>query len=994
MMLLLFLVRTSNRILLTVFLISLACHLKLSAQNIAGKEVRELTVSQFSIEEGLKQSMVSSVLQDSRNLIWMTTGDGLHLFDGIRFTVFTTPINDRFSPSDNLMRTIVEDSPNMFVIASKTGLLYFNSINGQFQIIAQLNDSKVFKLNTQKTIVIWEHSLGFAILDGKTIYPLTLGTEGISIPRHFAPNKICSYMGKTLIIGDKGLIEIDGIPNKSLSNLKAKFFNFEISDILINSKGEPLLLHNGVIYKYLGDGETKFLFDTYLKGKNQFCEDSSNTIWIVNNENKSIHILKDSVLTPVTLIVKHGRIKEDIKPFILSLFEDKEGSIWFGTDGHGALQYQANLLQFHKAEIGFVRAITSTDTSIYAGTFQNGVFQLSPNLNNVKKIDFKGTISTNELLDIETDCKKRLWMATANGIYVADSKFRIVYSKEIRTFRGNLLNPGNGVIQYHTDSCLYEFLGNEKPQLLLKKREMFTTSSGYILGEKWVGTPFGLYKIGTDSDSSYPFYSEKNRLSSYPINSIRIDNSRIWVASTHGLLLFDSCSNRVDLPDELSLLKSENIYALEIDNQNRLWLSTNRGIGCIPSNRDRVIWFDAKNNLQSLEFNSKVSLKVNNMLYFGGINGINALSNDTFNPKSNNGKPILVQLIVADSIVPKGVPSGKITLKLHWDNSSIKGKVSSTSYVAPSNQRYSLFLENYHSSWTDPNSTGDFTFSNLPTGKFTLKAKYSDANGYWSEPTDLISVTIMPPFWKTKWFVTSAAMATLIVSSLIVQQAQRNRYLKKINELERQNALERERGRISRDLHDELGTGLSLIMLNTSLASNEVSSETVQKHLNTISKNSKELYDNMSNLIWLLKSESQTLDNLSARVREKMSEIVEDAGLEYSFKIPESIERIAVSREACRHIFLTIKEAVNNAIKHSNAKIVSININFNNGVLSLDILDNGIGFDYLQNHSKGNGIGNMKQRILQLGGGISIDSTPGSGTRVSITLPKESLAIT
>ncbi len=951
-------------------------------------------MSQLSIEEGLKQSMVKGFLQDNRGLMWMTTGNGLHLFDGIRFTAFSTPSNDRFSPSDNLMRTIVEDSPNMFVIASKTGLLHFNSVYGQFQIIAQLSDSKVFKLYPQKTIIIWEYSLGFAVLDGKTIYPFALNTERNSIPRHFTPNKVCSYMGKTLIIGDEGLIEIDGIPEKSSSTLKAKFFYFEFGDILINGNGEPLLLHKGVIYKYLGDGQTKLLFDTHQKGKNQFFEDSNNTLWIVNNDKKSIHILRDSVLTPVSLIVKHGRIKEDIKPFILNFFEDKEGSVWFGTDGHGALQYQAKLLQFHKAEIGFVRAITSIDTSIYAGTFQNGVFQLSPNLDNVKKVDFKGIISTNELLDIETDCKKRLWVATANGIFVADSKYKIVYSKVIKTFRGNLLNSGNGVIQYHTDSCLYEFSGNDNPQLLLKKREMFITSSECIGGEKWVGTPFGLYRIGTDSDSSYPFYSEKNRLSSYPINSIRIDNSRIWVASTHGLLLFDRCSNRVDLPDELSLLKSENIYALEIDNQNRLWLSTNRGIACIPANRDRIIWFDAKNNLQSLEFNSKASLWVNNTLYFGGINGINALNPNSFNPKPNEGKPIVVQLTVADSLAPKGVPSDKIISKLNWDNSSIRGAVTSTSYVAPGNQRYSLFLENYHSSWTDPSSTGDFSFSNLPSGKYALKAKYSDAYGFWSEPEELISITIMPPFWKTSWFVISVSLAALIASSLIVQQVQRKRYLKKINELEHQNALERERSRISRDLHDELGTGLSLIMLNASLASTLESSQMTKKHLSAISKNSKELYDNMSNLIWLLKSESQTLDNLSARVREKMSEILEDAGLEYSFTIPENVENITVSREACRQIFLTVKETVNNSIKHSKAKVVAININFMNGVLGVDILDNGIGFDLEQIHSKGNGIDNMKQRILQLGGGISIDSSPGSGTRVSITLSQESLAIT
>jgi signal transduction histidine kinase len=265
--------------------------------------------------------------------------------------------------------------------------------------------------------------------------------------------------------------------------------------------------------------------------------------------------------------------------------------------------------------------------------------------------------------------------------------------------------------------------------------------------------------------------------------------------------------------------------------------------------------------------------------------------------------------------------------------------------------------------------------------------KYSDAYGFWSEPAQLLSLTISPPFWKTGWFIALSSVAVILITGLAVRQTQRARFLKKIEELERQNALERERGRISRDLHDELGTGLSLIMLNTSMASSTSNNELIQKHLTTISKNSKELYDNMSNLIWLLKSESQTLENLTARIREKMSEILDEAGFEYSVITPESIDSIIVSREACRHIFLLVKEAVNNAIKHSQGTKVEISINIANNSIHLNICDNGVGFNVHKFSNKGNGMGNMRLRAIQLGGNIDVDSSQGNGTKVKFVLP-------
>jgi ligand-binding sensor domain-containing protein len=643
---------------------------------------KELTINQLSIEEGLRQSMVKGVLQDCRGLVWMTTGDGLHMYDGNRFSVFKVPADSLFSPFDNLMRSFAEVKPNKFAIAAKTALLYFDSEKGNFKTIIRINDSKIFKLQPQNTTIVWEHNLGFALLNDTTLHPISLDILGKGTPLLFTPTRMCSHKGKTMLIGAEGLIEIEGIPSTSTKKLKAKYYNLNFSDMLVDSKGELLLLEDCAIHKYLGRGKTEIYFNTNQKGMNLFFEDKHCNLWLVNNSKKSLHILKDSVITPVNLIAKQGRLKEEVNPYILNFFEDLEGSFWFGTDGHGVLQLQTNLLQFLRADIGFVRSICSSNKSVYVGTFQNGIHKLSPDLENIERIDFKDLNLTNELLDIEIDCKKRLWVATANQVFVTNQGGNVVYKKEIKTLRGNLLKLENGIIQYYTDSCFYEFSSRSNPKFLSQRKYMYITSSISIYGKRWVGTPFGLFAIDKWDENSTYHYPTDYMLTSHPINAIRSSHNGIWVASSHGLMLFDSTSKRIELPTELSILKSENIYSLEIDNKNRLWISTNSGIGCILAELDRIIWFDAKNNLQSLEFNSKASLWANNMLYFGGINGINAINPNSFKPKPNMGKPLLVQLIIADSSITNGIPSNKLKLTLRWDKSSIRGKVASASYIA------------------------------------------------------------------------------------------------------------------------------------------------------------------------------------------------------------------------------------------------------------------------------------------------------------------------
>jgi signal transduction histidine kinase len=142
----------------------------------------------------------------------------------------------------------------------------------------------------------------------------------------------------------------------------------------------------------------------------------------------------------------------------------------------------------------------------------------------------------------------------------------------------------------------------------------------------------------------------------------------------------------------------------------------------------------------------------------------------------------------------------------------------------------------------------------------------------------------------------------------------------------------------------------------------------------------------MNNLIWLLKQENQSLDALFSRIREVVSDMLEDAGLEHLIKIPECFDDIVINRDTSRQIYLITKEAVNNAIKHSNATKIIVEAVIQNNLLTLKISDNGRGFVNANEISTGNGLLNMKSRAKQISGSLIITSELNCGSTVSLLL--------
>ncbi len=204
---------------------------------------------------------------------------------------------------------------------------------------------------------------------------------------------------------------------------------------------------------------------------------------------------------------------------------------------------------------------------------------------------------------------------------------------------------------------------------------------------------------------------------------------------------------------------------------------------------------------------------------------------------------------------------------------------------------------------------------------------------------------------------------------------------------------EKERIRFARDLHDDVGSGLSKISFLSSLlvSSNALSPSNTEKVL-SISETSKDLVDNMRDLIWTLNPENTTLENLVARIREFASDYLEEFPMNIQFDFPEHTPDLVLSKESYREIFMTVKECLNNIVKHSQATMVSMLIEIKNEGFIVHIIDNGIGL-IVNEVARGNGISNMTNRIIGIGGEFSIGKNSSGGVIVCILVPVDKLVV-
>jgi hypothetical protein len=298
--------------------------------------------------------------------------------------------------------------------------------------------------------------------------------------------------------------------------------------------------------------------------------------------------------------------------------------------------------------------------------------------------------------------------------------------------------------------------------------------------------------------------------------------------------------------------------------------------------------------------------------------------------------------------------------------------------------RYEFMLEGADEKWGAPSAQKRINYAALKPGRYRFLVKAITGEGMASTDMAAFSFDIFPPYWQRGWFIILSALLTGAVLYLV--------YRYRLHHL---LTMERMRTAIATDLHDDIGTSLTRIALYADASLRELGGqpgrsareESGRLHdlLKDIAGTSRGLVDAMSDIVWAVDPKSDSFENVLIRMKTLAARMFDAKGIDYYITIASDLPSLEMPLQFRRHFFLAFKEVVNNVIKHAHATRVDLSIHRAHNTLVMSLSDNGVGFDS-STPRQGNGLRNMKQRALALGGECDISSQPGKGTTARFTM--------
>lgn len=328
------------------------------------------------------------------------------------------------------------------------------------------------------------------------------------------------------------------------------------------------------------------------------------------------------------------------------------------------------------------------------------------------------------------------------------------------------------------------------------------------------------------------------------------------------------------------------------------------------------------------------------------------------------------------------------TLRLSPGRHYLEIAYAGLSYSAPDQVRYRHRLVEPGAGWIEAGSHRSANFNDLPPGEYVFQVTACNGDGVWNQAGASLHFSIPPYYWQTWWFKLAGWLGGVVLFSGIVAAVLRRRHQLRLQALEQQRAIERERTRIARDMHDELGSRLTKAGMLTQAVVQGLGEElTTRQRLTTLGKTVEEMTLSMDELVWVVNPKHDTLDGLANYLVRYTQEFLAETSLECQLDVPANLSPGPLTSQARHNLFLAFKEALRNIVRHAQARRVHVILGLAGGVLRLEVADDGRGFDPKKVKHQARGLENMRERLASVGGTCVIESVAGQGTRVIFELP-------
>ncbi len=352
-----------------------------------------------------------------------------------------------------------------------------------------------------------------------------------------------------------------------------------------------------------------------------------------------------------------------------------------------------------------------------------------------------------------------------------------------------------------------------------------------------------------------------------------------------------------------------------------------------------------------------------------------------------------------DASTPVEIPPQAYTFTLEFAGLSFSNTERTT---------YAVQMEGWDDAWIQLGTQRQATYTNLPPGQYIFRVRAANEDGVWNEEGLAVPLLVRPRLWQTWWFRALFILLAVVMVAMAAWSASHRKYRRELARLEARRALEAERARISRDMHDEVGASLTEITFLSELARRELErtggdgappdSQALPgtRRLARIADTSRATLDAIGEIVWALNPKNDRLPTLVGYLREHTARYLDAAGLDarLHFPMPSDVPAVPVSAEFRRNVFLVTKEALHNVVRHAEATSASVALTLDADMLTLTVEDDGRGLDVAEasgdgapRFQGGNGLRNMRQRAEEIGGALTVTPCQEGGTCVGLTVP-------
>jgi two-component sensor histidine kinase len=299
---------------------------------------------------------------------------------------------------------------------------------------------------------------------------------------------------------------------------------------------------------------------------------------------------------------------------------------------------------------------------------------------------------------------------------------------------------------------------------------------------------------------------------------------------------------------------------------------------------------------------------------------------------------------------------------------------------SPENVRFRYRLSGLDEEWHDAGRQRTAVFPGLPAGHYRFEAMATEADGSWTAPVAL-ALVLHPHFWETGWFYGGCVLAACLGGGAVVGAVFKAR-------MERQRAVDAERERIAKDLHDDLGASLTQIAIFSELAQADLAQpEQAAVHMERVFQTARSSARALDEIVWASNPAHDSLESFVAYVSKVAQDFVAAAGLKFRMEAPKPLPSAVLPAVTRHHLLLVTKEALHNVAKHARASKVRLRIAVDAGIFGLSIEDDGCGFSGPSSDVGADGLRNMERRVKHLGGVFECKSAPGEGTTITMRVP-------